>query len=355
MTGRLGVFLYFMVVVLVQASETMELECNRCEPGHFMVSPCTEGWPNSTVCEICKDGTFSPTDNNDTSCMNCLEPNHVVYSEDDTPVACRCAKGFHKRHSTCLRNPFCRPGKGIHKGGCQSCPDGQFSDRYSNIQHCRPLTNCTALGMTTSLMGTSRRDTICINTSAATGRPRHHRKNAKEEETGSGSHGAQNAVLMKSDRRVLKQRWESSTAYTSTKTVAKTPKNIEDATRRTTVSESAMYKIDMTDYLIIGVTASVFILIVVVVSFHIRLQHIGMKSKELKRKVTCDAVQEDGKTSCHDSVRSQLFECPEVSTSPKETEARANEPPPYHSQELQVQAMNHCSIDSSETRDEGYR
>ncbi|XP_035663157.1 tumor necrosis factor receptor superfamily member 16-like [Branchiostoma floridae] len=345
----------------------MEWECELCDPGYFMVSPCADGLRNSTLCEMCKGRTFTPTHNNETSCVRCREPNHVVYSEEDTPIACRCAKGFHKRHSTCVRNAFCRPGKGIHRGGCQHCPEGQFSNQYSNTQHCRPWTNCTAKGMITMSEGTSRRDVICRDTSAMRGRRRHYRKQTMDAEKETVISTTQ-APANTSERKILRQKGIAVAPTSSLKVIATTTTMITQSKTsdpRSQIAEisPAVSKDDPTHWLII-ITIAVIMLLLLVIVMQITICQRGLREKTSKRKVTCRPKQEsrDGEKSPvhHRAVlmsdeQIQVQEEPfEVPTSPTEFEGHlhVNEPPPYHSQDLQVINNCNCNCNSHENWDD---
>ncbi|XP_066265753.1 uncharacterized protein [Branchiostoma lanceolatum] len=357
MLRRLFFCLHLLVITFFQISANMEWDCKLCDPGYFLVSPCANGLPNSTLCEMCKGRSFTPTYNNETSCIKCREPNQVVYSDEDTPIACRCAKGFHKKHSTCVRNTFCRPGKGVHRGGCLDCPEGQFSNTYSNTQHCRPWTNCSARGMVTLSEGTSRRDAICKDTSVARGRRRHNRKRTegvREMVTNATKVQAKNA-----EKRILRQKGLSSTSsieLTSTKnTTTTTSMPITTSDQR--ISHAKLLPTvpgdDPSYWFFIVITASVITLLLLVITMLMCFCYRGLIKRTSKRKATCKAKEEIGEVEkthpvlmSDESLQGEY----EVSTNPKEIEEHrhANQPPPYHSQDFQPMSTSHFSINSRE-------
>ncbi|XP_049724816.1 tumor necrosis factor receptor superfamily member 6B isoform X2 [Elephas maximus indicus] len=155
-------------------AETREwLVCGQCPPGTFMLRPCSRGSP--TACRACPPRHYTEFWNYLERCRYC----NVICGEREEEVrpcttthnrACRCQPGFFAHAGFCLEHAQCPPGAGVVAPGtpsqntqCQPCPLGTFSAGSSSSERCQPHRNCTALGLTLNVAGSSFHDALCTS------------------------------------------------------------------------------------------------------------------------------------------------------------------------------------------------
>ncbi|KAM9249393.1 tumor necrosis factor receptor superfamily member 6B isoform 2-T2 [Dugong dugon] len=155
-------------------AETREwLVCGQCPPGTFVQRPCRRGSP--TVCGVCPPRHYTEFWNYLERCRYC----NVICGEREEEArpcnathnrACRCQPGFFAHAGFCLEHAQCPPGAGVVVPGtpsqntqCQPCPLGTFSASSSSSESCQPHRNCTALGLTLNVAGSSFHDALCTS------------------------------------------------------------------------------------------------------------------------------------------------------------------------------------------------
>ncbi|XP_054981672.1 tumor necrosis factor receptor superfamily member 11A [Sorex araneus] len=155
--------------------------CDKCQPGTYLAAKCSA--TSESVCLPCGPEEYLDTWNEEEKCLlhkvcDLGKALVVDYPGNRTsPRLCTCTLGYHWSQDCvcCRRNAECAPGFGaqVQPGRdtvCRSCPLGFFSDVSSSTEDCRPWTNCTALGDTVGVPGTSQADAVC-RSSQPTGRP----------------------------------------------------------------------------------------------------------------------------------------------------------------------------------------
>ncbi|XP_042638723.1 tumor necrosis factor receptor superfamily member 6B [Orycteropus afer afer] len=157
-------------------TETLErLVCEQCPPGTFVQQPCGRGRP--TACAACPPRHYTQFWNYLDRCRYC----NVICGEREEEVrpcsatrnrACRCRPGFFVHAGFCLEHTQCPPGAGVAAPGtssqntqCQPCPVGTFSAGRSSSERCQPHRNCSALGLTLNVPGSSFHDALCTGCS----------------------------------------------------------------------------------------------------------------------------------------------------------------------------------------------
>ncbi|XP_078663755.1 uncharacterized protein LOC144906905 [Branchiostoma floridae x Branchiostoma belcheri] len=152
-------------LLILHGSSSEKIICEPCPPGTHMTEECLEEHP--TVCEPCPEGSYMPTENKAKGCFphpKCGYGERTRFRGNAThPRTCTCRQGYYSRGQGCDRNVYCPPGEGINKkgDGCRRCPEGTYSDQLSNLQRCRPCTNCAKLGGRTVSLCTSVRNVVC--------------------------------------------------------------------------------------------------------------------------------------------------------------------------------------------------
>ncbi|XP_066265678.1 tumor necrosis factor receptor superfamily member 16-like [Branchiostoma lanceolatum] len=159
-----------MVLWLMTVHVSVGERCYPCPSGMYWKSDCLEGFPNTTICEICASGTFLPRPNTAEGCFVhkvCDKPNMITKSRGNVThdTVCGCEDGYYLERGSCVRNVYCPPGEGIVDNGqrCESCSNETYSDIFSNVEPCLPWTNCSEEGVAKE--GTSFSDRVCIEKS----------------------------------------------------------------------------------------------------------------------------------------------------------------------------------------------
>nr|XP_054112904.1 regulator of telomere elongation helicase 1 isoform X12 [Callithrix jacchus] len=154
--------------------ETEEwLVCAQCPPGTFVQRPCRRDSP--TMCGPCPPRHYTQFWNYLERCRYC----NVLCGEREEEArpcqathnrVCRCRAGFFAHAGFCLGHTPCPPGTGVTAPGtpsqntqCQPCPSGTFSASSSSSEQCQPHRNCTALGLTLTMPGSSSHDALCTS------------------------------------------------------------------------------------------------------------------------------------------------------------------------------------------------
>ncbi|CAH1250280.1 TNFRSF11B [Branchiostoma lanceolatum] len=166
MTERLLLLLLF-----IMPSHLSKLDqCDLCPPGTYFVKKCKNGFPHTTKCEPCPNGTYTEYHNRLKNCLrhtHCAGRNMVEHPGNATRrTLCICEEGYHMAFEffkICLRNAECPPGTGVTEqgNGCKRCPRGFYSDKHSFKYSCRPWTNCAANGLAVIERGTRKSDVTC--------------------------------------------------------------------------------------------------------------------------------------------------------------------------------------------------
>ncbi|XP_055962947.1 tumor necrosis factor receptor superfamily member 11A [Sorex fumeus] len=157
--------------------------CDKCQPGTYLAAKCSA--TSESVCLPCGPEEYLDTWNEEEKCLLhkvCDSGKALVAvnpGNQTAPRLCTCTAGYHWSQdcACCRRNTECAPGFGAQPQEqpgrdtvCRPCPGGFFSDISSATEDCKPWTNCTTLGETVDVPGTSQSDAVC-HPSLPIGRP----------------------------------------------------------------------------------------------------------------------------------------------------------------------------------------
>lgn len=150
--------------------------CPKCRPGYRVKEACGEF--TGTMCAPCTQGTYLDSLNGERYCKNCsvCQGTGVVTKKScstQSNTICGCDNSHHcvRKNGTscveCKQNSVCAVGQIIvtHANDtedtkCQYCGNGTYSPSVNSTE-CVNHTDCSALGTTVQLLGTTYSDTIC--------------------------------------------------------------------------------------------------------------------------------------------------------------------------------------------------
>lgn len=144
--------------------------CNRCRPGEYLRSHCTDTRP--TECRPCKGGFYTEYWNYIPECLPCdlCELNQ----EETQPCTrfqnrlCQCRPGYYWLSHYCKKHTECSSGEVIKTEGtphrdteCELCTNGHYAAGPEGSKRCTPYTACKGQEKLV-INGTSWHDSVCV-------------------------------------------------------------------------------------------------------------------------------------------------------------------------------------------------
>ncbi|KAM6112981.1 tumor necrosis factor receptor superfamily member 5 [Pterocles gutturalis] len=150
--------------------------CNRCQPGHKLVSECNG--TEDSVCVRCESGHYQQSWTKEQHCTPhdiCEDNAGLIVKMPGNAThntVCQCRAGMHCSDTscqTCVENPPCQRGFGFvaakalarMASPCEPCAEGTFSNISSRTEPCHPWTSCEDQGLVVKAKGTNTSDVVC--------------------------------------------------------------------------------------------------------------------------------------------------------------------------------------------------